>query len=70
MIDMENNAQPPEKPQHDAKLPVSTRTFRFADWVNGKYVDETFKATDRKDAIRVMNEKYPNHEFALAQELF
>jgi hypothetical protein len=24
MIDMENNAQKPEKPQHDAKLPVSS----------------------------------------------
>lgn len=49
---------------------VSTRTFRFADWVNGKHSDETFKAVDRDDAIRIMNEKYPNHEFALAQELF
>jgi len=49
---------------------VSTRTFRFADWVNGKYVDEIFKAVDRDDAIRIMNEKYPNHEFGLAQELF
>jgi hypothetical protein len=24
MIDMENNAKNPEKPQHDAKLPVSS----------------------------------------------
>ena len=49
---------------------VNACTFRFADWINGKYVDEIFKAKDREDAIRIMNEKYPNHEFALAQELF
>lgn len=68
---MKNEVEKIDKPQGNGVLPcVSTRTFRFADWVNGKHVDETFKAIDRDDAIRIMNEKYPNHEFALAQELF
>ncbi|MDH3381383.1 MAG: hypothetical protein OEL54_01675 [Flavobacteriaceae bacterium] len=49
---------------------ICERAFRFADFVNGKHVDEIFKASDRNKAIRIMNEKYPNHEFALVHELF
>lgn len=49
---------------------TSVCTFHFSDWVNGKLVDEIFKAIDREDAIRIMNIKYPNHVFAYACELF
>lgn len=43
--------------------------FRFTDWVDDRFVDEIFQAIDREDAIRIMNDKYPNHVFALMQEL-
>jgi hypothetical protein len=49
---------------------VSTRTFHFSDWVDGNLVDETFKAIDREDAVKIMKVKYPNHDFQYARELF
>lgn len=48
---------------------VGMLSFRFADWVDGIYTDETIKAWNRLEAISTMNIKYPNHKFALVQEL-
>lgn len=39
------------------------------DWVNGKHVDEIVKAINRTEAIEIMKEKYPNHEFVYVCEL-
>jgi len=52
-----------------SKTAVSTRTYHFLDWVDGKHVDEQVKAVDRKEAIGIMRDKYPNHEFTYVCEL-
>lgn len=49
---------------------VSTRTFLFKGWNDGKLIEETIEAPDRESAIADIETKYPNYNFPLSQELF
>jgi hypothetical protein len=62
MIDMENNAQTPENPQHDAKLPVMPRLFAIT---SEEGWNEFFWDRDKADdKINTQYKKdFPNEDF-------
>lgn len=68
---MKNEQQNIEKQQGIGVLPyVSTRTFLFKGWNDGKLIEETIEAPDRESAIAYIETKYPDYNFPLYQELF
>lgn len=64
----ENNLQ---EQKGNGVLPcVSTRTFLFKGWNDGKLIEETIEAPDRETAIAYIETMYPDYNFPLSQELF
>jgi hypothetical protein len=53
----------------EKRNPPVYSTFHFMDWVDGRHIDEKVEAIDREEAIGIMNEKYPNHDFIYVCEL-
>jgi hypothetical protein len=60
----------PSELGNNIKTDVSTRTFLFKGWKDGRLIEETIKANDRESAIAKIENKYPDYSFPLSQELF